>query len=200
MQTGHVLLVDDDRLILGTVGRGLRDAGYKVVEAASGDEALASISQGEEPVDIAIVDINMPGMSGVELADRLSHEYGIPSLFLTAYSDQKIVDEAVAKGAVGYLVKPVDVPQLIPSVEAALVRARDFRALFRNKGNLEKALAGGRKVSISIGILMERRGLSEQQAFEVLRRHARSRQARLDDVATELVAALETLNTTGSIP
>ena len=188
----HVLLVDDDRLILGTLGNGLRQAGYAVAEAASGETALA-LAQHQIP-DLAILDIRMPGISGIELARRLRDTHRVPTLFLSAYSDKKMVEEAIDEGGLGYVVKPVDVLQLVPAIEAALARARDLQALGKAKDRLEEALKGGRDTTTAIGILMERRGLRRQDAFELLRTHARAQRRRLELLARDIVDAAETLN------
>ena len=192
----HILLVDDDRLILGTLGNGLRQTGYTVTEAASGEAALA-FAQHQIP-DLAVLDIRMPGMSGIELARRLRDTYHVPTLFLSAYSDKKMVEEAINEGGLGYVVKPVDVPQLVPAIEAALARARDLQALGKAKDQLEEALKGGRDTATAIGILMERRGLRRQEAFESLRARARAQQRRLESLARDIVDAAETLNAMGT--
>lgn len=192
----HVLLVDDDRLILGTLGNGLRQAGYAVAEAASGETALA-LAQHQIP-DLAILDIRMPGISGIELARRLRDTHRVPTLFLSAYSDKKMVEEAIDEGGLGYVVKPVDVLQLVPAIEAALARARDLQALGKAKDRLEEALKGGRDTTTAIGILMERRGLRRQDAFELLRTHARAQRRRLELLARDIVDAAETLNAMGT--
>lgn len=192
----HVLLVDDDRLILGTLGNGLRQAGYAVAEAASGETALA-LAQHQIP-DLAILDIRMPGISGIELARRLRDTHRVPTLFLSAYSDKKMVEEAIDEGGLGYVVKPVDVLQLVPAIEAALARARDLQALGKAKDRLEEALKGGRDTTTAIGILMERRGLGRQDAFELLRMHARAQRRRLELLARDIVDAAETLNAMGT--
>ncbi|HUM92364.1 MAG: response regulator [Candidatus Competibacter sp.] len=192
----HVLLVDDDRLILGTLGNGLRQAGYAVAEAASGETALA-LAQHQIP-DLAILDIRMPGISGIELARRLRDTHRVPTLFLSAYSDKKMVEEAIDEGGLGYVVKPVDVSQLVPAIEAALARARDLQALGKAKDRLEEALKGGRDTTTAIGILMERRGLRRQDAFELLRTHARAQRRRLELLARDIVDAAETLNAMGT--
>lgn len=188
----HILLVDDDRLILGTLGNGLRQAGYTVTEATSGEAALVFTQQ--QIPDLAVLDIRMPGMSGIELARRLRDTYHVPALFLSAYSDKKMVGEAIEEGGLGYVVKPVDVPQLVPAIEAALARARDLQALGKAKDQLEEALKGGRDTTTAIGILMERKGLRRQDAFELLRAHARAQRRRLESLARDIVDAVETLN------
>ncbi len=191
----HILLVDDDRLILSTLGSGLRQAGYTVTEAASGEAALAFTQR--QPPDLAVLDIRMSGMSGIELARRLRDAHHVPVLFLSAYSDKKMVEEAINEGGLGYVVKPVDVPQLVPAIEAALARSQDMKALGQAKDHLEEALKGGRDITTAIGILMERQGLLQQDAFELLRARARVQRRRLDDLAREIVDAVEALNTMG---
>ncbi|MCC8988830.1 MAG: response regulator [Candidatus Contendobacter sp.] len=191
----HILLVDDDRLILSTLGSGLRQAGYTVTEAASGEAALALTQR--QPPDLAVLDIRMPGMSGIELARRLRDTHHVPALFLSAYSDKKMVEDAINEGGLGYVVKPVDVPQLVPAIEAALARFQDMTALGQAKEHLEEALKGGRDITTAIGILMERQGLLQQDAFELLRARARAQRRRLDELAREIVDAAETLNAMG---
>lgn len=191
----HILLVDDDRLILGTLGKGLRQAGYTVAEAASGKAALASAER-ERP-DLAILDIRMPEISGIELAQRLRDAYHVPALFLSAYSDKEIVEEAVHEGGLGYVVKPMDIPQLVPAIEAALARSRDLQALGKTKKQLEETLKRGRDTATAVGILMERQGLRQQDAFELLRVCSRTQRRRLESLAHEIVEAVETLNTMG---
>ncbi|MCP5124871.1 MAG: response regulator [Gammaproteobacteria bacterium] len=188
----HILLVDDDRLILSTLGNGLRQAGYTVTEAACSEAALA-LTKRHSP-DLAILDIRLPGMSGIELARRLRDTHHIPALFLSAYSDKKMVEDAINEGGLGYLVKPVDMPQLIPAIEAALARSQDLKALNKVKSQLEEALKGGRDTTTAVGILMERQGLRQQEAFELLRIHARAQRRRLQSLARDIINAAETLN------
>lgn len=102
-----ILLVDDDRLVLSTLSMGVARAGYRVVTAESADDAEAFLASGERP-DLAILDVRMPGTSGLALAERLRSLDHIPFMLLTAYSDPETVERATASGALAYLVKPVD--------------------------------------------------------------------------------------------
>lgn len=188
----RLLLADDDRLVLATLARGLRSTGYEVETADSGEAALDR-AQGAQ-FDLAILDIRMPGLSGIETARLLRERHGIPALFLSAYGERELVEQAVADGGLAYVVKPVDAGQLMPAVEAALARARDIKALTDTKAQLERALAGGRYTSLATGILMERRKLTEQAAFDLLRAGARAGRRKLEDLSRELVEAEERLN------
>lgn len=196
---GHrILLTDDDRLVLATMAKGLSTHGYIVRTAQSGEEALQCAA--EESFDLAVLDINMPGLSGIETASRLYQQFDLASLFLTAYSRREIIEEAVASGGMGYVVKPVDALQLVPAIEAAMARSRDLRALMAHKKQLEQALTCHRETSMAIGIMMERRSLNAQEAFESLRSHARSHNRKLEELSQELVQAEERLNVIGSQP
>jgi response regulator NasT len=187
----HILVVDDDRLVLAALSEGLRAAGYRVTGAVSGEDALA-IAARDAP-DLALLDVRMPGMDGIELGRRLRAVAGIPFLYLSAYGDPEIVRQATEEGALGYLVKPLDIQQIVPSLEAALSRAREIRKLRETEAQLGSALAGSREISMAVGLLMIRDRISREQAFDVLRGNARSQRRSVGEVARELLGAAENL-------
>lgn len=188
-----ILLVDDDRLVSSTLTMGLGRAGYRVLAAESVEEAEAILASGERP-DLAILDVRMPGASGLELADRLRSLDHVPFMLLTAYGDQETVDRATASGALGYLVKPIDTPQLIPAIQAALARARDIHGLQATERQLQRALDSEREISIAIGITMLQYHLDRKAAFELLRKSARDKGRKLSELAVDVISASETLN------
>lgn len=188
-----LLLVDDDRLILATLAQYLSKAGYNVSTSESADDAEAILAGGERP-DLAILDVSMPGRSGLELAERLRSFDYIPFMLLTAYSDQTIVEQAATSGALGYLVKPVVMRQLVPAIEAVLVRAAEFRSLRSTKQQLQNALDSEREISVAIGIIMAQYHLGRKAAFELLRKTARSQRRKLTELAMEVINATVALN------
>lgn len=186
----HVVLVaDDDPLIVATLGQRLRGEGYNVLEAFDGPAALA-VATDARP-DLAIIDHAMPGMSGVEVSRELAASSAVPVIFLSAYSDDTIVDEAIAAGAMTYIVKPIDVQQLLPIVRAALERSREAHALQGQNERLRATLEKDQNVSAATGVLMAALRVGQREAFERLRHHARSRRAKLEDVASELLRSFE---------
>jgi response regulator NasT len=191
MTTPRILLVDDDRLVLATMSEGLRHHGFEVQTASSGEQALAQVES--DPPQLAILDIRMPGMSGIETARYLKQDGRVPFMFLSAYGDEEVVREATEEGALGYLVKPVDVAQVVPSLRAALARAKDIAALKTNGTRLQIALNQNRETSMAVGLVMERYRLTREQAFEALRYHARSQRRKLEEVALDLISAAEQL-------
>ncbi|MGZ3254323.1 MAG: ANTAR domain-containing response regulator [Burkholderiaceae bacterium] len=189
-----ILIVDDDRLILATLSKGLQHAGYEVWQAVSGEEGL-QLAVDKKP-DLAVLDVRMQSMSGLELAQHLREETEVPFMFFSAYGDADIVRQAVEYGAVGYLVKPIDIAQFVPSIEAGLARANEIRKLRRTEVDLTAALETGRETSIAVGVLMERHHLDRDTAFNTLRESARVQRRKVTDIAADLIRAEELLNFT----
>lgn len=188
----RVLVVDDDRLVLATLAKGLRQWDYEVAEASSGESALR-IALETKP-DMVLLDVNMPRVSGLDVAKALRAQTSIPFMFLTAYGDSDIVRQATEYGAMGYLVKPVDISQIVPAIEAALARGKELGRLRETETQLSTALANSRETSMAVGILMERERLDRNQAFEALRDYARSQRRKISDVAEDLLGAVEFAN------
>ena len=188
----RVLVVDDDTVILATLEAGLHDAGYDVSVAASAKEAISTVM--ESLPSLAILDVRMPGMDGIELAGHLREHTSVPILFLSAYGDLPLVRGAVGQGALGYLLKPIDIPELIPSIEAALERGKELARLRETENRLTAALVTAQTTRTAVGVLMERQRLDQQSAFEALRRHARSQRRKIAEVAQDVLSAAEALN------
>lgn len=191
-QATRILIAEDDppsRTLLAAV---LKHGGFEVIEAVNGEEAVRLALEFQP--DLAILDINMPIMKGTEAAAIIRRETTVPFMFLSALDQEDIVQKAVAQGALGYLVKPWNVPQLIPTVKAALERADELQRLRTAESNLATALAVGRETSMAVGILMERHRLTQEAAFEALRAAARKQRRKVVDVAVSLLTATEMLN------
>lgn len=194
-----VLLVDDDLAVLETLRSGLTDAGCIVFAVASVDEAERLLDSGQR-LDIAVVDVLMPGRSGLELAPRLRVPDAVPFVMLSAYSDAATVEQATAAGALGYLVKPVDVVQLLPAIEAALACAAELGELRNIRQQLQMALDSDRETSVAVGVTMVQHEIGRTEAFDLLRGTARNQRRKLTELAKEVVAAQETSNQAGILP
>jgi two-component system, response regulator PdtaR len=189
-----ILVVDDDSILLDYLATVLDHAGYDTVKAASAVEALQRVAEREADIALALLDISMPGMSGLELAVRLKEHTSVAFMFLSSVDDTETARQAASHGAVGFVVKPVDAARLMPAFESALARAEEIRQLRRTEANLNAALAAGRETSLAVGLLMTRFQTDRNTAFEVLRDHARSTRRKVNEVAEQLVAAEELLN------
>lgn len=182
----RIFLVDDDRLVLATLASGIEASGYTVAKAGSGEEALAMVDSFNP--HLVVMDICLPGISGIETARRMRDQRDVPVIFLSAYDAPEAVRESITLGGMTYLVKPITVTQLVPAIENAIARAEDIRTLLSSEENLSVALKQGRETSVAIGILMERHQLSAEAAFDLLRTHARNTRTKTSVVASALVA------------
>jgi CheY-like chemotaxis protein len=194
-----ILLVDDDPALLEFLSTVLNHAGHDTLTAGSAPEALQRIAESDSAgagtgIALALLDINMPGMSGLDLARRLREHTQVPFMFLSSVDDAETARQAASHGAVGFLVKPVDAARLVSAFESALARADEIRQLRRTEANLNAALAAGRETSLAVGLLMSRYQTDRNTAFEVLRDHARASRRKVNEVAEQLVAAEELLN------
>ena len=193
IDTPHLLLVDDDRLVLSMLALGLTHAGYHITTAESTEEAENYLCEGLQRPQLVILDVQMPGQNGLILAQRLRELDHIPFMMLSAYSDAATVQKAIDQGALGYAVKPVDPVQLIPAIEAALARANELQALRTTRQQLQTALDNERDINLAVGITMMQHHLSRKAAFEMLRQGARRQQRKLAEVAQGIILEVETL-------
>jgi response regulator NasT len=188
-----ILVVDDDRLVLATLVAGLKQAGFEVIEADNGDDAIL-LARKYKP-KLAILDMRMQGKSGMDVARYLAANTSTGFMFLSAFGDADIVEEATRMGALGYLVKPLDVRQIVPAVRAALARWEELRAAPAVAP--ESAGTPGREEYIALGILMERLRIDYDRALEALRAQARAEGMNVAQLAANMVEAANRLN---SIP
>ncbi|MEZ5487796.1 MAG: ANTAR domain-containing protein [Steroidobacteraceae bacterium] len=117
----------------------------------------------------------------------------LPFVFLSTQASLAVVDKAAALGALGYLVKPVELLQLIPMIRTALVRVVQLRSMQRDIGRLDKALQGSRDVSVVTGLLMERFSLDQAAAYDKLRHYARSHRRKVSEVSGEILTRADQL-------
>jgi len=188
----RLLVADDDSLVLATLTSGLTSLGYDVTGVESGEEVVQLCES--EIYDLALLDMRMPGLSGIETAQTMNESCNTPVVFLSAFDDEEYVQKAIEAGALGYLVKPVDVNQVVPTIEAALIRARDIDDLKEREENLTNALNAGRETNVAIGILMSQTGMDYEAAERALRNYARTNRERMQVISSKLVAASNNFN------
>ncbi len=181
-----ILVVDDDLIVLATVSLGLRQAGYQVLQVDSGMLAV-QICRREKP-NLAVLDVNMPGMDGLQVAQALKKETSTPFIFLSAHSNDDLVKAAAEVGALGYLVKPIEVSRLVPAIEVALRRSDELEQLRLDNANLAEESLLHREIGIAVGLVMARYQLDRAAAFEVLRANARQHADGMIGLAQQLAA------------
>lgn len=189
----RLLLADDDPLMVKLVGGWLSDAGFEVLEALDGAKAL-EICVAQSP-DLAILDFDMPGFGGADLAARIHSHTDVAVIFLTGRGETSVIELAIGSGALAYLIKPVNANQLLATVRTSLERGKEMCEMRARAANLSSALEAGRMVNMATGLLMGRLGLAQSDAFACLRHQARSNRVRLEEVATKLLRANEDAST-----
>jgi len=209
---GRILVVDDDRLVLATVVHGLTHAGFEIIDADNGDDAILLARQ-HRP-DLALLDIRMDGMSGYDVAHYLREALQIPFMFLSAFSDEATLARIRALGALTLLVKPLDIAQLVPAVAAALAEVRQRGAGASAAEPTATAPAPLRAepvstpppapvlptvVAVAVGIVMHRFSLARGPALTRLQRLSTQEGRSLEQTCAAMVEALEQLALPGSV-
>jgi AmiR/NasT family two-component response regulator len=183
----RVLVAEDETIIRLDLRDLLERSGFEVcAEARDGEEAVA-LARSEQP-DVAIMDVKMPKLDGIEAARQILDERPIPIVMLTAYGQEELVSRAVEAGVFGYLVKPFREQDLLPAIRAARARHEELVALREEAESLADALAARKSIERAKGLLMEREGLTEQQAFARLRKASQISGRPLKVVAEALIA------------
>lgn len=184
----RVLIADDESIRLLSLGSQLAALGHQVVaEATRGDEAVQLAA--ETKPDLAIMDIKMPVMDGIEAAERITQARPIPIILLTAYNETQLVERAARANISAYLMKPVAEEDLHPAITLALTRFQEFESLRREVADLREALEARKVVEKAKGILMRRLDLSEEEAFRRLQKQSQDTNRKLSEVAEAIVMA-----------
>jgi AmiR/NasT family two-component response regulator len=185
----RILVAEDETIIRLDLRDLLERAGFEVcAEARDGEEAI-ELARSELP-DLAIMDVKMPRVDGIEAARRILDERPIPIVMLTAYGQEELVSRAVEAGVFGYLVKPFREQDLLPAIAAARARHEELQALREEAESLTEALAARKVIERAKGLLMEKEQLSEDEAFARLRKASQVSQRPLKVIAEAVVATL----------
>src|SRR3954465_4935848 len=155
-----VLIAEDETIIRLDLRALLERAGFEVcAEARDGEEAV-ELARETEP-EIAVLDVKMPRLDGIEAARRILDERPIPIVMLTAYGQDELVSRAIEVGVFGYLTKPFRESDLLPAIKAARARHEELAALREEAESLADALAARKSIERAKGILMAKEGISE---------------------------------------
>ncbi len=188
MERTRVIIADDESLIRMDLREMLTNLGYLVVGEAGDGRSAVNLARELRP-DIVVMDIKMPDLDGIEAARILTEERIAPVLLLSAYSQQEQVQRARQAGVAGYLVKPFREADLAPSIEIALARFSEFRALEREMGSMHEALETRKLVDRAKGILMDAQGLNESEAFRRIQKMSMNNRKSMKSVAEAIILA-----------
>ncbi|MDA8188796.1 MAG: response regulator [Dehalococcoidales bacterium] len=184
----RILIADDESLHNMGLRAQLESLGHDVVgEASSGQEAVEMACKLKP--DLAILDIRMPDVEGIEAASRISSQMPMPIILITAYSEVALAERAVEAGVFAYLIKPVSEADLLPAILLAMARFKEFQMLQQDIKDLREALETRKVVEQAKGILMQRRGFAEAEAFRILQLQSQKENKKLIEIARAVILA-----------
>ncbi len=188
MAQTRVVIADDESIIRMDLREMLTNLGYLVV-AETGDGVSAVNVARELRPDLVIMDIKMPDLDGIQAARILTEERIAPVLLLTAFSQQELIEGAKEAGVVGYIVKPFRESELVPAIEVALARFREFKAIEKELSDTKNILETRKIVERAKGVLMDTQGLKEAEAFRKIQKLSMNTRKSMREVAEAILLA-----------
>ena len=188
-----ILIAEDEYLVLMGLKRNLKELGHEIVaEAMDGKEAIKLAK--EKSPDLIIADINMPEVDGIEAVKKINKNRVIPSIIVTGYSDNELIEKASKVGVFAYLVKPVGIEELKASIIIAMNKYKEFKEVNKELKDQKEALENRKIIEKAKGILMDTISLSESEAMKKLQRKSQEENTKLVEVAKEIIKMSEYLN------
>jgi putative two-component system response regulator len=176
---GTIFVVDDDRYVLDSTTTLLREYGFNIISFNNGQEAVRRFAL--EPVDLVLTDINMPGMTGIELLEKIRFlDNETPVLLMTAYADLDTAVQAIQKGAFDFIIKPYRPPYLIHAVEKGI----NFKRLTLIEKNYKRELE--HTVEQRTGELHDALGKLTNMSKEIIERLTAAAELRDEDTGQHI--------------
>lgn len=183
----RIVLAEDEAIIRLDLRESLQEEGYEIVgDVGRGDKAVELVR--ETKPDVAIFDIKMPGMSGLEAAKIVSDAKICPVVMLTAFSQREIIEQARDAGALAYLVKPFQKTDLVPAIELAIARFAELRSLSGEVAALGAQLEIRKLMDRAKGLLIDQHKMTEADSFSYIQSMAMSERKKMGEIAEQIIA------------
>lgn len=188
----RVLLIDETRARVRVLREALQDAGYEVVQAAAAPLALMKAVERAQP-DVIIIDVDSPSRDVLEHIVVMSRSAPRPIVMFASDGAEEKIRAAVRAGVSAYVVDGLEAARVKPIIDVACARFAEFQRLRGELARARESLGERKLVERAKGILMERRGLTEEAAYTALRSMAMDRKLRMTEVARSVIDAWELL-------
>ncbi|MDX2375416.1 response regulator [Microbacterium sp. LRZ72] len=185
----RVVVAEDESLIRLDIVEILRDNGYDVVGEAGDGETAVQLATELRP-DLVVMDVKMPIMDGISAAEKLNKNNIAPVVLLTAFSQKELVERASEAGALAYVVKPFTPNDLLPAIEIALSRYQQIITLESEVADMVERFETRKLVDRAKGLLNEKMGLAEPEAFRWIQKASMDRRLTMQDVAKAIIEQL----------
>ena len=186
----RVLVIDDHHPSRKNLVTALNKSGYEVVgEGASGQTAFTLVSTSTP--EIVFMAVGLPDQDGISVARKIMQATPLPIVLLTSHHDPETIDRAKRAGVMGYLIKPLREGELQPTIELAISHFQEFTALQKQNESLKKTLEARKVIERAKGLLMQRRGLSEAEAFSLIQRKSMEMRKPMVEIARAIILSQE---------
>lgn len=194
MERLRILIADDDRNISSGLAAMLENLGHFVAACAyNGTEAVEKTCKLSP--DLVIMDIKMPEMDGIEASKRILEQQSLPIVILSAFSHPELIERADEAGVAGYMVKPFSQSEIQPALTLARSRFKQLQALKQEVGDLKETIRSRKLIEQAKGLLMEREGLSEAEAFRRIQCMSRNKNIAMVKIAEAIIMTDQLTNT-----
>lgn len=184
----RIVLAEDEYLVLLGLKANVEKLGHEVIGMANDGEKAVQLALKEEP-DLVIMDINMPKLDGIEAIKRINEKLFIPSIIVSAYHDEELINRATEEGVLYYLLKPIDIQDLKIAINISLAKFEEFKKLQYELEDTKNALEARKHIEKAKGILMDRLNLKEAEAMKRLQKMSRDKNKKLAVIAKEVINA-----------
>ncbi|MEM0913008.1 MAG: response regulator [Planctomycetota bacterium] len=191
-----VLVAEDEALLARSLKTDLDALGMTVLGPASDGRKAIELAKADRP-DLALVDLRMPEMDGLQASAVLGGEMGIPIIVISGYSDSEYVETASKNGVYAYLLKPVSVESLRVTIQVAWRRYLDQHGLRGEIDTLNRRLEERKVIERAKGLIMEQLGLSESDAMRRLQKQARDARRPMVELAQSVIDAQDLMGRDG---
>ncbi len=182
----RILVAEDEHLIAMSIVEHLGHLGFEVIGPASNGEQAVEMARAQRP-QMAVVDIRMPGMDGLEAAGILYRQMNVPVVIISAFTDEDYVQRSSSIGVFGYILKPITADDLRVSLEVAWALYTQQQRLSGEVRGLKTALEDRKVIERAKGLLMDRLSLNEADAMRQLQKQSRSTRQKLPDLARAML-------------
>ncbi len=188
----RILVAEDEPLSAMALQAQLEALGHLVIGPAHNGREAVELARAT-PADLAILDVRMPALSGLEAAHEIARFAELPVILLSGYSDPELIEEATRAPVFHYLVKPVSMADLGPAIAVAMTRFKEWQAFRGEAEQLEHKLEDRKLIEQAKGVIMEARGLPEAEAYHVLQKESQNRNQPMVEIARSIVLSASLL-------
>lgn len=182
----RIVIADDEALICMDLREMLEEAGHEVVGIGSDGVEALNLVKGKKP-DLAILDVKMPRLDGIQAARMIAHDNLAPVVLLTAFGDEDMIEKAKKSMVFGYVMKPVEEKTLFPAIQIAVSQYRQKKDMVDRVKNMERELAARKIVDRAKGLLMDYYHITEEDAYRRMQQTSMKRGITIADVAQKVV-------------